>query len=57
MAPNTICVECGHLRATHTTGIGELDGCCFMPKCKCRIFEEWKILKDNTSFEESYSCK
>ena len=40
MASNTICVACGHLRATHTTGIGDLDKSCFMPMCKCRKFEE-----------------
>lgn len=40
MASDTICVACGHLRATHITGIGDLDKGCFMPKCKCRKFKE-----------------
>ena len=37
------CLTCGHIRASHTTGIGDLDRCCFIPYCKCKQFEEDQI--------------
>jgi hypothetical protein len=39
MAMKESCVACGHMRATHTTGIEHNDRSCFMPNCGCKEFQ------------------